>query len=253
MVRDCDASPTYRAPSACRKAPTAPVGCAVWWDGIHGDPSRCEPGPDHGRRRRVRPDRRAHPRLRPGRARPGRARGRRRRAARAHRPRGGLHRRARRGAALPARLGLCGRHRAPSRRGQPLRRQRDGRPGELADDRPGCAGGPAGGVGPGVRPGVRRGGRPRRRQRGRRRPDPGRPGRHRGHRARRVHGVAGAALRCGGGRRRRAGGPAGLGGRRAGRARARLPVSPGPGRGLPPTRAAVRRRARWPRTPAPRR
>ena len=55
--------------------------------------------------------------------------------------------------------------------------------------------------------------------------------------------VAGAALGCGGGRRRRAGGPAGLGGGWAGRAGSWLPVAPGPGRGLPSPRAAVRRRA----------
>ena len=52
-------------------------------------------------------------------------------------------------------------------------------------------------------------------------------------------------LRSGAERRRRARAhrPAGLGRRRAGRARPRLPVAAGAGRGLPPARAAVRRRA----------
>ena len=51
------------------------------------------------------------------------------------RARGGLHRPARRGPALPPRLGVGRRHRAPGRGREPLRHQRHGRPRPLAHDR----------------------------------------------------------------------------------------------------------------------
>ena len=153
----------------------------------------------------------------------------------------GVHRPARRGPALPPRLGLGGRHRAPGRGREPLRHQRDGRPRALADDRAG-----------GARATCRRSGRwtsPRASPRSARwsapawsgETSPGRRGGDRGHRARLVHAVAGAPL--GRRARRRAGAvrAPGLGGRRARRPRPRLPLAAGAGRGLPPPRAAVRR------------
>ena len=53
-----------------------------------------------------------------------------------HRPRGGLHRPDGRGPPLPPRLGLGDRRRPPGGRAEPLRHQRDGRPGHLAHHRP---------------------------------------------------------------------------------------------------------------------
>ena len=98
--------------------------------------------------------------------------------------------------------------------------------------------------------GLRRGVRPGRGQRRRRRPD---LGRRRWSIAVTVLGacaaVAGAALRRRAGRRGRAVRAPGLGGRRARRARPRVPVAAGAGRGLPAPRAAVRRRAGRRRAP----
>ena len=118
----------------------------------------------------------------PGGARLRGARRRRRRRPHPEGPRGGLHRPARRGPALPPRVGPGARDRPQGGRLQPLRRQRDGRHGPLPDRRHRRAQGPPGPLGAGPRRRHRRGGGARRRQHRRRRPDHRRPGGHLDHR-----------------------------------------------------------------------
>ena len=136
---------------------------------------------------------------------------------------------------------------------EPLRHQRDGRPGALADHRAGRAARPAGAVGARLRAGLRRRVRAGRRQRGRRRPHP-RPTRSSSPSP--CIGACTAGARCSApapqpgdvlaltGRQGWAAGGLAVLGRG-------LPLAAGAGRGLPPPRAAVRRGRRPPRTPAP--